>query len=103
MIDFNSYPPRLCLNGTSFGELRRQKEELSSKLLDCLNALQEATPHARDWQLDKGFVNYTLAMAEHKLRLQVIERMLEAVNSEMESLEDQRIQQLEVKRGSSKS
>jgi hypothetical protein len=91
MAEFYPYPPKLCLNGTSFSELRRQKQELANKLMDCLNALQAAAPHARDWQIDKGTIDYMAAKTEHKLRIQTLEGMLTAINVELELLEEQKL------------
>lgn len=67
--------PRLNLNGTSAASLMEGYNVAIQALRVARDKLQESAPHGRDYQ-SSPIADYPLAVAEHLVRVQSIEHVM---------------------------
>ena len=79
--------PCVHLNGTSADELLSVRGEARAALRAALDALRQCAPNGRDYYLQPG----TLAQAEaqHRQRVQALERVQDELLAEMEAICEQ--------------
>lgn len=61
-----TYFPVLNLNGTSYDELVRQQEEVIAKINAAIEAMDNATPHGRDFIGTSHQISSEIAMKARK-------------------------------------
>jgi len=78
--------PQVNINGTSKRELQDQCLQAYRALQDALEALNQMTPHGRDYQT-VGFERYDLARSQHQDRMRSVGEIKDEIYAIWESME----------------
>lgn len=80
--------PRINMNGTSRGALRKQYEDAYRAVQKAMGVVSESAPHARDYQTYQTVDFYVAARDQHRARISKLRDVLDELELILTDIDD---------------